>query len=338
MTSIDGLIYSAAMDAYIMQGSIGEEDAVGALYSDLSFKSDYVLQKNCAAGDYDDDRKIMLCPSNYMPFTLFCTDEFEMTAMPTAASTTAPEPTNEPSNEPTKIPSTTAPTRSPTDTPTMAATGYKVNWKLVFAQLAKGKFDEIEQSLKKVISAKSGKAMAAIELIFTASSRRRRLNGGTVAAEIVADDQSDMNSVSNTLSSVTTADFNLALNDQYATDGITDGPAVESLGSPVTEADAATTGDGSDDSSNSTVIIVVVVLVVLIVIAAAGIGGYMYMNQEEQPKQEAREDLELGTTDSLKRGPEMSEKMSGGASLDGDEGGEAGGETLGAEGGETTTM
>ena len=79
---------------------------------------------------------------------------------------------------------------------------------------------------------------------------RRRLNGGTVAAEIVADDQSDMNSVSSTLSSVTTADFNLALNDQYATDGITDGPTVESLGSPVAEADTATTDDGGDDSSN----------------------------------------------------------------------------------------
>lgn len=165
------------------------------------------------------------------------------------------------------------------------------------------------------------------------------MNGGTVAAEIVADDQSDMNSVSSTLSSVTTADFNLALNDQYATDGITDGPTVESLGSPVAEADTATTDDGGDDSSNSTVIIVVV-LVVLIVLAAAGIGGYMYMNQEEQSKQdfEAGGDLELGTTDSSKRGPEMSERMSGGASLDGDEGGEAGGETLGAEGAETTTM
>lgn len=150
---------------------------------------------------------------------------------------------------------------------------------------------------------------------------------------------SDMNAVSSTLSDVTTADFNSALNDQYVSDGITDGPTVESLGSPVVEADTATTDDGSDDSSNSTVIIVVVVLVVLLAVAAAGIGGYMYMNQEES-KQDFAGDLELGATDSSKRGPESGASLStrdttGGASLDDDE---AGGATLGAEGDQTTKM
>merc|ERR1719320_2437238 len=78
----------------------------------------------------------MLCPSNYMPFTLFCTDEFEMTAMPTAASTTAPEPTNETTKEPstasttapestnetTKEPSTAPTTNEPTKEPSTAST------------------------------------------------------------------------------------------------------------------------------------------------------------------------------------------------------------------------
>jgi len=193
----------------------------------------------------------------------------------------------------------------------------------------------------KVIAEKAGKVIGAVsQLTFTANTRRRRLNGGTVAAEIVADDQSDMNAVSSTLSDVTTADFNSALNDQYVSDGITDGPTVESLGSPVVEADTATTDDGSDDSSNSTVIIVVVVLVVLLALAAAGIGGYMYMNQEESKQDFQGEDLELGTTNSSKRGPESGASLStrdtaGGASLDDDE---AGGATLGGEGDQTTKM
>jgi len=199
--------------------------------------------------------------------------------------------------------------------------------------LTADKFEQIKESLKKVIAAKANKVIGAISgLRFTASSRRRRLNGGTVAADIIADDESDMDSVQNTLSEVTEVEINSALNDQYATDGIVDGPSVTSLGTPVSQADAVTTDDGDDSSSNSTVIIVVVVLVVLIVAAAAGIGGYMYMNKEEDAKTDfdagADEQLELGVTDSQKRSPEMTtpQETTGGASLDDIEG-EAGGET-----------
>jgi len=252
------------------------------------------------------------------------------------------DPTVSPTSKPSKSPVTSQPTDAPvtskpTAVPTVAETGFKVKWELVFGALTADKFEQIKESLKKVIAEKANKAIGAISgLRFTAASRRRRLNGGTVAADIIADDQSDMNSVQNTLSGVTEVEINSALNAQYATDGITDGPSVTSLGTPVSQADAVTTNDGDDSSSNSTVIIIVVVLVVLIAVAAAGIGGYMYMNKEEEPKTDFAGGLELADTDSSKRSPETTtpQETTGGASLDDIEG-QAGETTIEGEGFET---
>merc|ERR1719354_1101885 len=258
------------------------------------------------------------------------------TSEPTMKPTMDPV-TSDPTVSPTSKPSKSPVTSQPTAVPTVAETGFKVKWELVFGALTADKFEQIKDSLKKVIAEKANKAIGAISgLRFTAASRRRRLNGGTVAADIIADDQSDMNSVQNTLSGVTEVEINSALNAQYATDGITDGPSVTSVGTPVSQADAVTTNDGDDSSSNSTVIIIVVVLVVLIAVAAAGIGGYMYMNKEEEPKTDFAGGLELADTDSSKRSPETTtpHETTGGASLDDIEG-QAGETTIEGEGFET---
>jgi len=215
---------------------------------------------------------------------------------------------------------TTPPTASPTTSPTTAASSdnYKIKWELSFSDMDEAKFNEVKDSIKKVVAEAAGKAIDAVKLIFRAvTTSRRRLNDATVETEVEADSEEDANSLSSELGDVTKQELADDLQDQYDADGVGSPPTLEAVEAPTIQEPTATSTetDNDDSSSNAAMIIVAVVLVIVAVGLLAAI-GYMW-SQDNGSDKVADDDMFGKSMDvemqaSTKRGPETGSNAGGG--------------------------